>query len=124
MSNAILSEAMSNAKSRRYVVFGAGAVGAAIGGLLANAGSRVICVARPPHAEALRRGILLKKEDGDEDVLLKTDAVTAASDLLPEEGDFVLLTTKSQATESAVAELFEVYGAGVPIVCLQNGVRN
>jgi 2-dehydropantoate 2-reductase len=122
-SNAILSEAMSIAKSRRYVVFGAGAVGAAIGGLLAGAGSRVICVARPAHAEALRRGILLKK-DGGEDVLLKTDAVTAAADLSPEEDDYVLLTTKSQATESAVEELFAVYGAGVPIVCLQNGVRN
>lgn len=105
------------------MVFGAGAVGAAIGGLLASAGSRVICVARPAHAEALRRGILLKKEDGEE-VLLKTDAVTAAAQLSPEEGDFVLLTTKSQATESAVEELFEVYGAAVPIVCLQNGARN
>ena len=105
------------------MVFGAGAVGAAIGGLLANAGSRVICVARPAHAEALRRGILLKKQEG-EDVLLKTDAVTAAADLSPEEDDFVLLTTKSQATESAVEELFEVYGAAVRIVCLQNGVQN
>jgi 2-dehydropantoate 2-reductase len=123
ISNAILSEPMTIAKSRRYVVFGAGAVGAAVGGLLTRAGSRVICVARPAYAEALSRGILLKKEDG-EDLYLKSDAVTAAADLSPEAGDFVLLTTKSQATETAIEELFEVYGAGVPIVCLQNGVRN
>ena len=99
MSNAILSEAMSIAKSRRYVVFGAGAVGAAIGGLLANAGSRVICVARPAHAEALRRGILLKKEDG-EDVLLKTDAVTEASDLSPEDAGRILRTLCHQPSRN------------------------
>lgn len=123
MSSAILSKAMTIEKSTRYVVFGAGAVGSAIGGLLANAGSRVVCVARPAHAEALRRGIVLKTDDG-EDVMVKTDAVTSAADLSAADGDVVLLTTKSQDTESAVEELFDVYGATLPIICLQNGVRN
>lgn len=123
ISNAILSEAMSLEKPVRYVVFGAGAIGAAIGGLLARAGFRVVCVARPAYAEALRRGILIKMEGG-EALVVKADAVSAVADLSPEEGDFVILTTKSQATESAVEELFELYGATLPIVCLQNGVRN
>lgn len=104
-------------------MFGAGAIGAAIGGLLAHAGLRVVCVARAAHAEALRRGVLIKKENGEE-LMVKTDAVTAAADLTPEDGDLVILTTKSQATASAVEELFELYGATLPIVCLQNGVRN
>jgi 2-dehydropantoate 2-reductase len=114
---------MSNEKSTRYVVFGAGAIGAGVGGLLAHAGCRVVCVARPAHAEALRRGIVIKEGNG-EGLVVRVDAVTAASALSPEVGDFVVLTTKSQATESAVGELFERYGASVPIVCLQNGTRN
>ncbi|MEK6408522.1 MAG: 2-dehydropantoate 2-reductase [Acidobacteriota bacterium] len=114
---------MNIEKSRRYVVYGAGAIGSAIGGLLTRAGSRVVCVARPAHAEALRRGIVIKKEDG-EDLMVRADAVTAATDLSPEDGDIAILTTKSQGTESAVKELFEQYGAALPIVCLQNGIRN
>jgi 2-dehydropantoate 2-reductase len=121
--NAILSEAMSNEKSTRYVIFGAGAIGAAIGGLLARAGSRVVCVARPANAEALRQGTIIRKDDG-EDLLVRVDAVSSASEISPEGGDFVLLTTKSQATEQAIEDLFKRYGPGVPIVCLQNGIRN
>ncbi|PYT09084.1 MAG: hypothetical protein DMF60_03265 [Acidobacteria bacterium] len=107
---------MSIAKSRRYVVFGAGAVGAAIGGLLANAGSRVICVARPAHAEALRRGILLKKEDG-EDVLLKTAAVTDASDLSPEDGDSAVRGARNE--EIAARRLDAVYAGLVFLSAVQ-----
>jgi ketopantoate reductase len=44
---------MINEKPMRLVIFGAGAIGSAIGGLLTRAGSRVICVARPAYAEAL-----------------------------------------------------------------------
>jgi 2-dehydropantoate 2-reductase len=121
--NAILSEAMSNEKSTRYVIFGAGAIGAAMGGMLAHTGSRVVCIARPANAEALRQGTVIRKDDGDE-LLVRADAVTSLSEIFPEDGDIVLLTTKSQATEAAVEALFERYGAGVPIVCMQNAIRN
>jgi len=114
---------MSNEQSTRYVIFGAGAIGAAIGGLLAHSGSRVVCIARPANVEALRRGTVIKKE-GSDDLLVRVDAVTSVSELTPERGDLIILTTKSQATESAVEDLFERYGARVPIVCLQNGIRN
>lgn len=105
------------------MVFGAGAIGAGIAGLLARNGARVVCVARPAHADALRRGILIKRDDGEE-FTIALDAVSTATDLSPEDHDVVLLTTKSQATEQAVREVFSAYGRGVPFVCLQNGVRN
>ncbi|HWN98493.1 MAG TPA: 2-dehydropantoate 2-reductase N-terminal domain-containing protein, partial [Blastocatellia bacterium] len=45
---------MSDGKQPRYVIVGAGAVGCTVGGLLARVGSRVVCVARPALAGALR----------------------------------------------------------------------
>ncbi len=104
------------------MVFGAGAIGSAIAGLLTRAGSRVVCVARPAYAEALRKGIVIK-ENGEE-LTVCVDAVIAARELSPESGDVAFITTKSQATEAAVNELIERYDETLPVVCLQNGVRN
>jgi 2-dehydropantoate 2-reductase len=113
---------MSNEKPVRYVIFGAGAIGSAIAGLLTRAGSRVICVARPAYAGALRGGIVIN--DNGEELAVRVDAVSAARDLSPESGDVALITTKSQATEAAADELLDRYDGTLPVVCLQNGVRN
>lgn len=113
---------MSNEKPTRYVIFGAGAIGSAIAGLLTRAGSRVVCIARPAYAEALKRGILIKEHD--DELTASVDAVTSARDLTPQSDDVAFITTKSQATETAVDELFERYDERLPVVCLQNGVRN
>ncbi|HXU37666.1 MAG TPA: 2-dehydropantoate 2-reductase [Blastocatellia bacterium] len=113
---------MNVEKSTRYVIFGAGAIGAAIGGLLNRAGSRVVCVARPAVAEALARGIVL--EEHGEETTVTAEAVTAVGELTREDGDVALITTKSQASEEAVRELSEAYDGTLPVVCLQNGVRN
>ena len=113
---------MSIEKPMRYVIFGAGAIGSAIAGLLVRAGSRVICVARPAYADALRRGIVIREDTGE--LTVKIDAVTAARELSPERADIAFITTKSQGTEAAVAELLDRYDQTLPVVCLQNGVRN
>jgi 2-dehydropantoate 2-reductase len=113
---------MSNEKPARYVIFGAGAIGSAIAALLVRAGSRVVCVARPAYAEALRRGIVIK-ENGEE-LAVSVDAVTAARDLSPENGDVAFITAKSQGTAAAADDLLERYDRTLPVVCLQNGVRN
>lgn len=112
---------MSKSKPR-YVIFGAGAIGCVTAGLLDRAGSRVICVARPAYADALTRGITLKEESGK--TTIYADAVTSARELSPESDDVALIATKSQATDSAVKELFERYGNTIPVVCFQNGARN
>lgn len=113
---------MSIEKPRRYVIVGAGAIGGPIAGLLARAGSRVICIARPAYAEALTRGIVL--EQNEQRVTVTADAVTSIRDLDPELGDVGIITTKSQATESVVKDLSRVYDKSLPVVCLQNGTRN
>lgn len=113
---------MSVEKATRYVIFGAGAIGGAVGAMLARAGARVVCVARPPQAEALGGGLIIKQEG--ERVAAVVDAVTEASRLTPESGDTLVITTKSQATDEAVNELAAVYDRNSPVVCLQNGVSN
>lgn len=109
-------------EEKRYVIFGAGAIGCALGGLLARAGERVISVARPARAEALKRGILIKQDEGD--VTVRSEAVTSARELEPGPGDIIVITTKSQATAAAVEELASIYDRSARVVCLQNGVSN
>jgi 2-dehydropantoate 2-reductase len=113
---------MSVEKTSRYVIYGAGAIGASIAALLCRAGSRVICVARPAYAEALRKGIEIREEESVSRV--SVEAVTKASQISVESDDVAFITTKSQATETAVAELHEHYDESLPVVCMQNGVRN
>jgi 2-dehydropantoate 2-reductase len=82
----------------------------------------VVCVARPAYAEALGRGVVLNL--GDSETTVKAEAVTGISDLNPQAGDIVIITTKSQTTARAVDDLSEVYDRTLRVVCLQNGVRN
>lgn len=63
-------------------------------------------------------------EEHGERTILTADAVTALDQLSPEEGDVALITTKSQGSEKAAKELSRVYDETLPVVCLQNGVRN
>src|SRR5262249_7925848 len=55
---------------------------------------------------------------------VSVEAVTTFAEFGVESGDLALITTKSQATETAVEELLERYDESLPVVCLQNGVRN
>lgn len=113
---------MCDGKRPRYVIFGAGAVGSTVGGLLARAGSRVVCVARPAQVAALSQGVVLKL-DGRE-IVVKVESGSRIQDLKPETSDIVVITTKSQMTESVIGELAAVYDKELRVVCLQNGARN
>jgi 2-dehydropantoate 2-reductase len=93
-----------------------------MGAMLARAGASVVCVARPAQAEALRRGLVIRQEA--DEITAKLEAVTDVRELAPASGDTLVITTKSQATEQAVAELASRYGRSSPVVCLQNGVSN
>jgi 2-dehydropantoate 2-reductase len=113
---------MTAEKSAQYVIFGAGAVGAAIGGMLAVAGLRVRFVARPAQAEAIRRGVTLSFDEGQ--IEFRGEAATSPRELVPAHEDIIFITTKSQATEAVVEELALYYDRGTSVVCFQNGVRN
>ncbi|MDQ1746855.1 MAG: 2-dehydropantoate 2-reductase [Frankiaceae bacterium] len=104
----------------RFVVLGAGAVGATVGGRLADAGYDVVLLARGAHAEAMARdGLRLAMPDRV--VTVRVPVVTDPSALRYDDGDALLLTTKTQDT-SAVLDALPRRDAA--IFCMQNGVAN
>lgn len=108
----------------RYIIHGAGAVGSLVGAMLADSGAEVLLVARPAHATAINeRGLILRSKEGDRSIT-SISAVSSPSEISPRPDDVILLTVKSGQTASSVQELRETFDETVPILCLQNGVRN
>ncbi len=106
---------------RRYVVMGAGALGAGIGGRLVESGARVLFVARGAHGRALaERGLELAEPDGTRQIRVEVRLNAEGLQLGSE--DIVLLCVKSQHTEQALSQLN--LPRRVPVVCVQNGVSN
>ncbi|WP_168207631.1 ketopantoate reductase family protein [Microlunatus elymi] len=116
----------------RYVFIGAGAVGSAIGGLLAQQQIDVLLVARGDHAQAMiNNGLTVRCPDLSFTVRPKT--VTGPEQARLRVDDVLVLTTKSHQAEAAVqtwadAPVYdgdaEVGRAGerLPILIALNGV--
>jgi 2-dehydropantoate 2-reductase len=105
----------------RFVVYGAGAIGGAIGGRLSQNGHDVILIARGSHFEALRdRGLRLVDPDAEAVVAVPAVEHPRAIDWKPD--DVVILAMKTQDTESALEAL--PADRDLAIVCAQNGVDN
>jgi 2-dehydropantoate 2-reductase len=105
------------------LVYGAGAVGAFFGGLLARAGQDVRFVARGPQLEALRsRGLRIRSLLlGDIDVPPQR-ATPQGAGIGPV--DLVLVCVKTHQTAAILDDLASVVGDGTIIVPLQNGVES
>ncbi|MFD3543729.1 ketopantoate reductase family protein [Streptomyces sp. NPDC058662] len=115
----------------RYIIIGAGAVGATIGGRLAQAGREVVLAARGAHAQALRAdGLRLTTADGTR--VHRLPVVEGPRELGELRSDDVLLLAVK--TQDALAALdawgdAEVAGGGtgaqrLPVLCAQNGVES
>ena len=107
----------------RYVIYGAGAVGGAIGGRLFEHGYDVVLVARGAHHDAMASsGLVLESADGQ--VTLPVPVTRSPAEARVTSDDVVLLTMKTQDTAAALNELSAVVDGPVPVVCVQNGVEN
>ncbi len=107
----------------RFVVYGAGAIGGVLGGLMHRAGLDVTLIARGQHLQAIRSaGLQLRTPDGSE--TLAVPAVGGPDEVQLSDGDTVLLAMKSQDTEPALRELRATAPEGITIACVQNGVAN
>jgi 2-dehydropantoate 2-reductase len=107
----------------RVIIYGAGAIGGGIGGLLAVHGTEVVLIARGAHLAAINeRGLELRSSAGTQ--MVKVPAVTGPADIDFRADDVVLLTTKSQDSAAALGELAHHATLDLPIVCAQNGVDN
>ena len=115
--------ALCQTLSMRYVIFGAGAVGGVVGGLLHKAGIEVILVARGEHLRAIQDlGLSLDTPKGV--LSLDIPAVEDASKVAWAEDTVVLLSVKGQQTEAALEDLAAYAPPGTPVVAMQNGVAN
>lgn len=113
----------------RYVIVGAGAIGAHLAAQLTSAGIDTVLVARGHQLDALRRGpLVLRKAAGDERVPLTVAADAAEAGLRSD--DVLVLAVKSQDAEAVIAEWAWLpladdplaVVADLPVVVLQNGV--
>ncbi len=109
----------------RFIVYGAGGIGSAIGGHLFKTGHDVALVASPRHVDRIRESGL-RLLTPDETHVLRVPAYKEASELTPFGGeDVVILTAKSQHTATCLGQLRNA-GAprSTPILCAQNSIVN
>lgn len=110
----------------RYVILGAGAIGATIGGRLAEAGHQVTLVGRGEHAARVKRdGLVLAMPDRT--ARLQIPMLTMAEVRLGPD-DVLIIAVKSQDTAPLLTQLAAVPAnsdaAGIPVFCAQNGIAN
>jgi 2-dehydropantoate 2-reductase len=107
----------------RFIIYGAGAIGGAIGGRLAESGHDVALIARGAHYEALRRNGLTV-ESADRIITQDLPTVAEPSELTFGGDDVVVFAMKTQHTEAAAHALGRVAPRQVVAVSAQNGVEN
>lgn len=108
----------------RILIMGAGAIGSVVGGLMAQAGHRVVLVGREAHMKAIReRGLRITGIWGEHHVS-GIDARTDTANLDPGSFDFVLITVKSYDTAAAAKAVAPLVGDDTLVCTYQNGLGN
>jgi 2-dehydropantoate 2-reductase len=103
----------------RFLIAGAGAIGAYIGARMAQAGFDVTLFARGPHLRAMQEhGVQVKSSEGD---FVARPAITGS---LEEVGpiDVVFLGVKAHALPPLAPQLKSVLGPNTTVVSTQNGI--
>jgi 2-dehydropantoate 2-reductase len=107
----------------RVAVFGAGLIGAYVGGRLAAAGAEVTLIGRQRLVEeTAAHGLKLSDMHGYEASVPGVHVATAPE--AAADADLVLVAVKSMATGEAGEALRPQLKSGTPVLSLQNGVSN
>jgi 2-dehydropantoate 2-reductase len=107
----------------KIVVYGAGAVGAFFGGMLARYGQEVQFVARDAHLDALRtRGVVIDSTLMGRLQIPPVPAAATAAHL--ERGELILVCVKAYQTDGILDDLEHAVRDSTIIVPLQNGVES
>ncbi|MSO76850.1 MAG: 2-dehydropantoate 2-reductase [Alphaproteobacteria bacterium] len=103
----------------KVCIYGAGAIGAHLGGYLARTELDVSLIARGPHLEAMRRDGLTVVTAG-ESFTVRPRVSNDARELGPQ--DYVIVTLKAHQTHGVVDALRPLMGSETTVVTTQNGV--
>ncbi len=117
--------AVATSNPLKFLCFGAGAIGAYIGGSLALGGHRVVFLERPDVAPRLRQSGLTLTRSGQPEHLANPEVVDSLDEALTRGPfDAGLLAVKAFDTATLVESLVPYHIALPPILCFQNGVEN
>ncbi|MGB1737158.1 MAG: ketopantoate reductase family protein, partial [Pseudomonadales bacterium] len=106
-----------------FVMYGAGAIGGAIGARLTIKGHPVTLIARGNHAEVIReKG--LRYRDPTRDLQLQIPCVTHPDQVNWQADSVVIATMKAQDSAEAFETLYATVGDQYPLFCAQNGIAN
>jgi 2-dehydropantoate 2-reductase len=109
----------------KFLFFGAGAIGAYVGGSLALAGYDVAFVEQPNVVELLRRtGLILAFGQKSHCIPVREAYADATDAIRKSSADLAVFALKSYDTAAAVGSLKTLAGRLPPALCLQNGVGN
>ncbi len=104
----------------RYVVYGAGAIGGLIGGVLHAHGIEVLLIARGAHLAKIReRGLEIQ---WPEPQLQRVPVAGHPSEIRFRADDVAIMCAKLQDTAAALAQLCLHAGPEIPVLCAQNGI--
>jgi len=103
----------------RFLIAGAGAIGAYIGARMAHAGLDVTLFARGPHLRAMQEhGVQVRSGDGD--FIARPTIASSLAEVGPV--DVVFLGVKAHALPQLAPQLWPVLGPETTVVSTQNGI--
>ncbi len=103
----------------RICIFGAGAIGGYMAGMMGRAGQEVSIVARGPHLAAIREnGLRLQLDDGES--ISRPSATDDPAELGPQ--DYVIVTLKAHSIPGVVDAMQPLLGDETAVVFGVNGV--
>ena len=109
----------------RILVFGAGAIGSVLGGLLAKAGHDMTLLGRPWHVDVIRRDGLRISGLWGEHRITRLGTATEVKELArPREFDWIFVTVKAHQTAEAAQALGGLFGPRTLVCAFQNGLGN
>jgi 2-dehydropantoate 2-reductase len=104
----------------RVAVFGAGAQGGYLGGLLASSGADVHLIDQGRHLAAIREGGLTLRPDHAAPITVRVPATDDPASVGP--CDCVFLCVKTYDLDGALARTGPLVGAATTLVSVQNGI--
>ncbi len=104
----------------KVAIYGAGAIGAHLGGMLANNGVDVSLIARGPHLRAIQDNGLLMKFHHSDDILVRPNATDNPAELGHQ--DYVIVTLKAHQSPAVVELMQPLLGPNTAVVTAMNGV--